>query len=310
MAKKQIDAKGLDKAAAEKLRELVSQLEQLRGSRVFPLVNPFEDISDDLVDRTYELLEDKYKDAVKLDVIVTSGGGDIHPAYHLGTLFRRYARDRLVFIVPRYAKSAATLLVFAGDYILFGPTSELGPLDPQIALPEKGEQGLIQRFSPLAIQPTLDLIAQENDKKHSILVEKLSASLPPALILGQHLKLLEVAKHYVVKLLANRMFKEDQDGDRKAMGIGEALIRNYPDHRWCIDYDEASSLGLRVEMASPEEWKVIWAIYKTFESIVAEAMKKVSPDRAQRAAVMDEVSSILSADTQSSPNKQVEATSQ
>jgi len=255
----------------EKIFDLVSELEELRQTRVFAYLLIPMTLGRDLVEEAYELLEDGYKETNELDVLVTSGGGDIHSAYHLAKLFRRYAKEKLSFIVPRYAKSAATLLTFGGDEIIFGPTSELGPLDPQIALPSGSNEKLTQRFSPLAIRPTLDLIAEENDKGHTILVEKLSTSLPEALILGQHLKALDVAKHYVVKLLTTRMLKRKKNAEETAINIGEQLVSGYPDHACCIDYDESLNLGLNISLAPDKQWEIIWRIWKQAQKFMDES---------------------------------------
>lgn len=256
----------------DKLFDLVEQLEAKTKTRVFAFLLVPMELGRDLVETTYEMLS-QFKHTTDLDVLVTSSGGDIHSAYHLAKLFRRYATGKLRFIVPRYAKSAATVLIFGGDEIVFGPTSEMGPLDPQIGLLPQEKDGYIQRFSPLAIRPALDLIAEENEKGHHILVEKLSASLPEALLLGQHLKALEVAKHYVSKLLTSRMLKGNEDAEAIAANIGEQLVSGYPDHSCCIDYDEAVSLGLNIVTVPDDEWELIWKIWRSAEEYMAEKAK-------------------------------------
>jgi len=267
--------------------ELVDQLEKLRGTRVFAYLLIPMTLGRDLVEETYELLEGGYKDTKDLDVLVTSGGGDIHSAYHLAKLFRRYAEGKLRFIVPRYAKSAATLLTFGGDEIVFGPASELGPLDPQIALPPDDSGRPMQRFSPLAIRPTLDLIAEENEKGHKILVEKLSSSLPEALILGQHLKGLEIAKHYVTKLLTTRMLKGKKSAGKIANNIGEQLVSGYPDHGCCIDYDESVSLGLNISMAPADQWQIVWSIWKHAQKYMEESSERATDASNSKHDILD-----------------------
>ncbi|MCK4540999.1 MAG: hypothetical protein KAU17_02075 [Spirochaetales bacterium] len=263
-----------EKSTLDTIFDLVHQLEDLRGTGVFAYLLIPMTLGRDLVEQTYELLEDGYKDTKDLDVLVTSGGGDIHSAYHLAKLFRRYAEGKLRFIVPRYAKSAATLLTFGGDEIVFGPVSELGPLDPQIALPPDDSERPMRRFSPLAIRPTLDLIAEENEKGHTILVEKLSSSLPEALILGQHLKELEVAKHYVTKLLTTRMLKRKKNAEEIAANIGKQLVSGYPSHDCCIDYDESVSLGLNISMAPADQWQIVWSIWKNAQKYMEEGSER------------------------------------
>ena len=261
----ELESPTVDKAlanVAKRIHQLAEELGTYRNSKVFYFLLMPMGLERDLVESVYELLEKDYKGVGRLDVLVTSSGGDIHCAYQLAKLFRRYGSERLSFIVPRYAKSAATVLILGGDEIVFGPISEMGPLDPQIPVATGAAGDRVQRFSPLAIRPALDLIAEEHDKGHHILVEKLSASLPNALILGQHLKTLETAKHYVKRLLTTRMLKDKPDADIVAERVGDQLTKGYPHHGFCIDYDEAASLGLNVVNLPDEQWKVVWALWR------------------------------------------------
>ncbi len=262
--------KDIDKEAGKELRKnilselnedqknILSNLEDVRKSKILPLFLRKESINFDLVNNVYDLLEKNYKNVKNLDVIVDSSGGDIHSAYHLAKILRRYALEKLTFIVPRWAKSAATLLIFGGDEIILGPTSELGPLDPQIIEIQKGIPHT--RFSPLAIKTALDLISENREIPE--LVKELSAKLPPTIQLGQHIKSLEIAERYVIKLLTTKMLKDVADADKIASKIGRDLTQNYPDHGYCIDIEEAIELGLVVKEANVNEWKMIWKLYE------------------------------------------------
>ena len=69
-----------------------------------------------------------------LHVMLCTLGGDGETALRLV----RQAQSRckkLSVIVPDQAKSARTLFVLGADRILMGPTSDLGPIDPQFRLP-------------------------------------------------------------------------------------------------------------------------------------------------------------------------------
>ena len=48
---------------------------------------------------------------------------------------KRSLAAELTVIVPDQAKSAGTLFVIGADHIYLGPTSDLGPVDPQFQLP-------------------------------------------------------------------------------------------------------------------------------------------------------------------------------
>ena len=143
--------------SVDRIKQLESQIDQefknLRKVRKDCLCFPFLDvmITPVVVDDTFEELRSNYKDCKgRLDIIVGSGGGDIDAAYNLAMLFRKYGTEELNFIVPRWAKSAATLLVCSGDKILMSPIAELGPLDPQITQMNPFE-GRLEQFSPLHI---------------------------------------------------------------------------------------------------------------------------------------------------------------
>jgi hypothetical protein len=178
-------------------------LAEIFGCHCFPLLLNQSNIGGRLVDDVFDNLKDNYKDCKNIAVIIDSGGGNIDAAYNLATLFRQFATEKLVFIVPRWAKSAATLLVCAGDEILMTPPAELGPLDPQITVMNPLEKRL-ENFSPLHIASTLDLIREEFEKGHEKLATGLLNRLQFPLTLGSFRKSLDVGKEYMRELLSTR----------------------------------------------------------------------------------------------------------
>lgn len=69
-----------------------------------------------------------------LDVLIHSPGGLAEAAESVVQQLRcKYSNIR--FVVPSFAKSAATMLVMAGDAILMDADAELGPIDPQMRTP-------------------------------------------------------------------------------------------------------------------------------------------------------------------------------
>ncbi len=151
-----------DKSNEESISSIDKKIEKLRknfaksrNSDCYLLIAGNSEITATLVDKVFDDLRKEKYGGEKLDVIVHSSGGSIDAAYNLARLFRRYGKERLTFVVPRWAKSAATLLVCAGDEILMTPVAELGPLDPQITQMNPLEQRL-ENFSPLHIESTLN----------------------------------------------------------------------------------------------------------------------------------------------------------
>ena len=234
------------------------KLETIRERPCYALLLGGRNIRKGLVDEVYEDLRSRDVSGGCLDVLVDSAGGDIDAAYNLGLLFRRYGTEQLTFIIPRWAKSAATLLICAGDEILMTPVAELGPLDPQITEMNPLEQR-VERFSPLHIESTLQLIRDEFEKGNSQLAEGLMQRLQFPLTLGSFKKSLDVGRDYVEKLLGSRMLK---DNETVAKRIGEVLTTGYADHSWCITSGEAHDLGLKTSELQGDALDTVWEIHK------------------------------------------------
>ena len=89
----------------------------------------------------------------EIDIIIETPGGIAEVAEDIVRIVRK-KYERVGMIVPGWAKSAGTIFVMAGDEILMGPASSLGPIDPQINFGGK-------RFSADAFLEGLDKIKAE-----------------------------------------------------------------------------------------------------------------------------------------------------
>jgi membrane-bound ClpP family serine protease len=72
--------------------------------------------------------------SLDLHLILVSPGGDGETAVRMVRSIQARCKE-LTVIVPDIAKSAATILCLGAHRILMGPTSDLGPVDPQFPLP-------------------------------------------------------------------------------------------------------------------------------------------------------------------------------
>lgn len=214
------------------------------------------------MDDTFEELRKDFASCGgKLDVLIDSPGGDIDAAYNLGQLLRRYGATELNFIVPRWAKSAATLLVCSGDRIMMTPVAELGPMDPQITAMNPLE-GRLETFSPLHIDSTLALIRDEFAKGNRDLAQALMERLQFPLTLGSFRKSLDIAKQYLGRLLASRMHRNDANPLERAEQIAKRLTEGYADHGFCINLEEAKNIGLIAEELQGDQMEVAWRIHR------------------------------------------------
>ena len=72
-------------------------------------------------------------------IVVSSPGGDGLAAERMINVCRTFSKiGTYDVVVPGKAKSAATMFCFGANKILMGPTSELGPVDPQVRIMEGG----------------------------------------------------------------------------------------------------------------------------------------------------------------------------
>src|SRR5581483_9286771 len=70
-------------------------------------------------------------------LLLRSQGGDGEVAIRLARMAQASC-SKFVVVAPDIAKSAATILALGADEIIMGPPSDLGPIDPQVLVPERG----------------------------------------------------------------------------------------------------------------------------------------------------------------------------
>lgn len=164
-------------------------------------------------------------------LIVDSGGGDISAAYFIAKLCREYSQDTFEVVVPRRAKSAATLLCCGADSIHMGSMSELGPIDPQF----EGVPALALKYS---IEHLAELTKRYPDAT-DLFASYLSNSLRIE-ALGYYERVAESAAQYAERLLRSRRAL-NQDATEVTQ-IAQHLVYAYKDHGFAIDAGEATEI--------------------------------------------------------------------
>ena len=101
-----------------------------------------------ITDEDAEMMEEALQ-TMKVDdgfyLLLSSPGGDGLAAERIVNICRSYSGESgFSVIVPNQAKSAATMVCFGAKEIIMSTTSELGPVDPQLTMPEDGR---LKRFS-------------------------------------------------------------------------------------------------------------------------------------------------------------------
>jgi len=133
------NASSIPTELAKRVQELEKAMGEVMGNvQVWLLIQAgsgkYGDIDDTLRHAFFKVrreLRNQVKKGKRIALLIDSLGGDAKAAYQLATFLQRYCGG-FVAVVPRSAKSAATLLTLGADEIVLSGCGELGPLDAQV----------------------------------------------------------------------------------------------------------------------------------------------------------------------------------
>jgi hypothetical protein len=243
----------------KEVNNIISNSEELADSAVLAILRPDDSINAFDLDQIYEALMDldsaKYKNVV---LILLSQGGEIEPAYQISKLCKTFARQyKFLVVVPRQAKSAATLIALGADEIHIGPLGQLGPIDPQIGgLPALGVSQALQTIASLVQQypKSADMFAQY--LRMAVKVEHI----------GYSDRVTASAVQYAERLLASKPHLAARIPE-----IAKHLVYAYKDHSFVIDAEESQRLlgtefvkmwsaleGVAEQIYSHFDWANLW----------------------------------------------------
>lgn len=189
-------------------------------------------------------------------MILYSRGGSAASAYLIGKLCREYSKeDNFTIVVPRSAKSAATLICCAANEIHMGSLSELGPIDPQInGLPALGLKNSVEHIAELV---------KSNPSSAEMFAKYLHLSLD-LINLGYYERVAESAMQYAENLLETHK----SNLPKPAKAIANDLVYKYKDHGFVIDKAEAKAIfGTEIVKTNTKEYDLGNEIYQTMDLI-------------------------------------------
>lgn len=269
--------------AVEERRELISQIENLRGSTVLTLITSLRPgvmsvMALDQVRVMYDhLLLLPTRPVAQLDVFLCSNGGDGTVPWRMVPLLREFA-DRLGVLIPYRAYSAATLLALGADEIVMHPFGELGPIDPTVSnefnpTDEKGGQRLGISVEDVTayfnfVKTTVGITHEDELVKA---LEALVTKVHP-LALGNVERFISQSRMIARKILRTHMKEDDQ---RVIDDIVENMASKLFFHGHPINRREAQEeLHLKVAAdPAPELETLMWALYRDYEA----EMKNLEP---------------------------------
>lgn len=198
----------------------------------------------------------------ELHLLLRSPGGDGEVAIRLARMAQASCA-RFVVVVPDIAKSAATILALGADEIIMGPPSDLGPIDPQVLVPERGYVSAKEVIA--AVDGALaDVSARPGTYAlHSALLGmgNVDATLYQfaASALGQ-------TKEIARQAIASNPRRSEKAVEDLVAGVADRLITDPRTHSAVIGAAEARNFGLPVKELKPssEWWQEIWTIWTRY----------------------------------------------
>jgi hypothetical protein len=219
------------------------------------LLEPEDSIDSNDLDKIFsELSEQNPNHDRDVLLLLLSRGGSIEAAYQISKLCKSFSSRHFVAVVPRQAKSAATLIAIGADEIHMGPLGQLGPIDPQLGgLPALGVSQALKTIASVAEQfpGSADMFARYLQR--ALTVEQI----------GYCDRIIESAVQYAVRLLSTKPHLA-----KRAEAIATELVHEYKDHAFVIDIEEAKMhLGPDWVKTETPELAAAEAIYSHFERV-------------------------------------------
>jgi len=202
-------------------------------------------------------------------LILDTFGGLVEPVLHIINILRHFSNGSFEVFVPRYAKSAGTMLCLGASKILMGLASEIGPVDTQIAFNDKYFSAKIYCEEYERILEEIERLAKQDPILDSLLsayylqLEKMDNVLYLECKTANE----RVARMTVEVLENNSSYSREPREIKK--NISEKLVYGYLDHGDVINFEEAVKIGLKAEMYQPRitEWKILTEVFYRYNSI-------------------------------------------
>ena len=222
-------------------------------------------VADILMPNSVTLFEETLFDADRsqdLHIMLATPGGDGETAIRLVRQAQSRCKE-LTVVVPDQAKSAGTLFVLGADHIYMGPTSDLGPVDPQLLLPD-GSLGAARAI--IAAVEDAEQRIQANPQTyplHATLLADISA-----LMVQQARDALARTKDQVTEALSCVRKRGAKEVKELALKLHGPLIGDTQSHGATISASDAKGFGLPVTEATHDEqrWRDLWRLWMKYRA--------------------------------------------
>jgi hypothetical protein len=201
-----------------------------------------------------------------LHLLLDSPGGDGETAVRLVRSAQARCRE-LTVVVPNQAKSAGTILLIGAHHVLMGPTSDLGPVDPQFQNPDG--RGLYSAKDLIAAVDHAQTAIAENPESYPLHVSLLADVT--AVMVQQARSALARSEDLMNEALSSNLGRSTEDVAKIATALKAILIDLPRDHGAVFGATDALKAGLPVIEADPnsEQWQIIWRLWTKYFALDA-----------------------------------------
>lgn len=262
-------------------KKIFTELEEkLDGRKVVALFTSFShpvQLTDDDCDLLQSVLQElDLKNGLAL--ILSTPGGDGLAAERIVNICRAYSGTGDFWaVVPSKAKSAGTIICMGASKILMAPSSELGPVDPQIIRLENGQRRAFSAESLVSLYERLFEEAVQSQGRLEPYLQQLQNFDEREV--DAYRAAIKLAEDIAVKALISGHMKETaEDEIREKIQVFLKPDAGTLTHGRAIYAPQAKDSGLPVEdmVVTDDTWRKVYDLYVRLDRFVSmEACKTV-----------------------------------
>lgn len=234
-------------------------------------------IDDNDADMLEEVLSNTELDGKELLLVLNSPGGDGLAAERIVNVCRNFSKSGFTVVVPKMAKSAATIICLGAKKIMMSLTSELGPIDPQILI--RDENGRPSRYQAAheILESYESLIRRANQTKGRIEPFLQQLSRYDSRDIQSIKSAQKLTENIAVKLLKSGTLKQMTMAQIRA----KIKILTDPlqsiDHGRPIFHDAVKKCGLSLDVYENINplWQLIWELYIRLNYLTNTSFSKI-----------------------------------
>ena len=213
----------------------------------------------------------------QLILLLNSPGGDALTAERIINICRNYGREGFSVIVPKMAKSAGTMICLGAKEIGMSPTSELGPIDPQILINDESGNPIRYQAAHEIIESYEELMKKANSSRGRIEPFLQQLNRFDARDIRNIQSAQELSETIAISSLKSGNFNNLSIAQIKQKIKPLLDPKHTKVHGRPIYYDTAKKCGLNIRLfdLKSEAWQTVWNLYVRLDYFVSSKATKV-----------------------------------